>query len=140
MEKVERIKHSVNTHERCNTPIEITISTQWFVRYLDLRDEFLRRGGSEVNWIPEHMRSRYENWINGLRWDWCISRQRYFGVPFPVWYCRSCGEVKLADPSELPVDPRVQPPKGRCEKCGSDQFEPERDVMDTWATSSLTQG
>jgi valyl-tRNA synthetase len=85
------------------------------------------------------MRVRYDNWVKGLKWDWCISRQRYFGVPFPVWYCLDCGEAKVASLGELPVDPTVDQPRDRrCAKCGSASFRGETDVMDTWATSSLT--
>ncbi|MHB1471793.1 MAG: valine--tRNA ligase [Thermoplasmataceae archaeon] len=137
IEKIERIKHSVNLHERCDTPIEIGISTQWFVKYLDLKDQFKTRS-DEVTWLPEHMKIRLDNWIDGLKWDWCISRQRFYGVPFPVWYCRSCKNMVLADKSELPVDPRVESGERKCSRCGSDELEPERDVMDTWATSSLS--
>ncbi|MCX8158517.1 MAG: valine--tRNA ligase [Candidatus Diapherotrites archaeon] len=132
----KNIIHTVNVHERCKTEVEFLVSKQWFVRYLDLKDEFIVRG-EELNWYPEHMRHRYNNWIKGLQWDWCISRQRFFGVPFPVWYCKKCGEVKLADEDELPVDPLVDKPKTKC-KCGSNEFEPEDDVLDTWFTSSLT--
>jgi valyl-tRNA synthetase len=84
------------------------------------------------------MKIRYDTWINGLKWDWCISRQRYFGVPFPIWYCKKCGTVALAEDSQLPVDPLVTQPLHPCKKCGSADFEPEKDVMDTWATSSVT--
>jgi valyl-tRNA synthetase len=84
------------------------------------------------------MKVRYDNWVKGLKWDWCISRQRYFGVPFPVWYCQGCGEPKLARPEDLPVDPTVDSPHGTCESCGNSVFVGETDVMDTWATSSIT--
>ena len=83
------------------------------------------------------MRARYLNWVENLAWNWCISRQRYFGVPFPVWYCKHCGKVILANVEDLPVDPLKDMPKTPCE-CGSTEFIPESDVMDTWATSSLT--
>lgn len=135
--KSEKIKHSVNTHERCGTPIEIGISKQWFIRYLDLRDDFLKNGSS-VQWLPPHMKNRYDNWVLGLKWDWTISRQRFYGVPFPVWYCRSCGNTILASEEELPVDPRLEKKGRKCESCGTDDLEPETDIMDTWATSSLS--
>ncbi len=132
------IKHMVNVHERCGTEIEILNTKQWFIRYLDLKEEF-KRIGREINWHPEHMRHRYDNWIDGLQWDWCISRQRYSGVPFPVWYCSKCREVILAEEKDLPVDPITDnPPAGKCPKCGCTEFEPEKDILDTWATSSLT--
>lgn len=136
VEKAEPITHAVNVHERCGAEIEILMTDQWFIKYMDLKDEFIKKG-QKIKWYPDFMRSRYENWIQGLKWDWCISRQRFFGVPFPVWYCRKCGEVKLAEVDQLPVDPLKDKPKGAC-KCGSDDFDPEKDVFDTWATSSLT--
>ncbi|MEK6868224.1 MAG: class I tRNA ligase family protein, partial [Nanoarchaeota archaeon] len=134
--KKQPMKHAVNTHERCGTDIEYIATKQWFIKYLDLKETFLT-AGKEMKWYPEHMRVRYENWIKGLQWDWCISRQRYFGIPFPVWYCKKCGEVILAEEKQLPVDPLVDKPKKAC-ACGSKEFVPEQDVLDTWATSSLT--
>ncbi len=132
------IKHTVNVHERCGTEVEFIKSKQWFIKYLDLKDKFLE-AGKQMNWYPEHMRSRYNNWINGLQWDWLISRQRYFGIPFPVWYCKNCDEIILAKKEDLPVDPlKDKPPVDKCPKCGSKEFIPEKDVLDTWATSSLT--
>lgn len=131
------IEHSVNVHERCGKPIEFLVTNQWFIEYLDLKDKYLEIG-EEINWNPQHMKVRYDNWIKSLRWDWCISRQRFHGIPFPVWYCKECGEVKLAEEEQLPVNPLVDEPIGPCEECGSNQFEPEKDVLDTWATSSLT--
>ena len=112
------------------------MSEQWFVKYLDLKNEFLKQG-KKIKWHPDFMVSRYNNWIKGLQWDWCISRQRFFGVPFPVWYCKKCKEVILADEKDLPIDPLYNKPKKSC-KCGSKEFEPEKDVLDTWFTSSLT--
>jgi valyl-tRNA synthetase len=79
------------------------------------------------------------DWVNGLKWDWCISRQRYYGVPFPVWYCKKCEEVILPEIKDLPVDPSDEKPKIKeCPQCGSKEFVGETDVMDTWMTSSLT--
>ncbi len=134
--KKEQLVHAVNTHERCGTDIEYIATKQWFVSYLDLKEQFLD-AGKQMRWYPEHMRVRYDNWIHGLKWDWCISRQRYFGVPFPLWYCRACHTVMLADEKKLPVDPLVDHPTKSC-SCGSKEFVPEPDVLDTWATSSLT--
>ncbi len=137
VERTEKVKHSVNTHERCDTPIEISISKQWSVRYMDLKEE-LKKTAASVKWIPEHMRIRLDNWIEGLKWDWLISRQRYFGVPFPVWHCRECGKPVFAGEDQLPVDPRLEKIDIKCGECGSSDLEPETDIMDTWATSSLT--
>jgi valyl-tRNA synthetase len=136
IEKIEPIQHVVNVHERCGTDIEILMTEQWFIKYLDLKKEMLK-WGNELNWHPKHMKNRYDNWIKGLKYEWNISRQRFFGVPIPVWYCKKCGEQMLADISQLPVDPLKDKPKKKC-KCGSNEFIPEKDVLDTWATSSLT--
>jgi len=134
----EPIKHSVNVHERCGTEIEFLHSKQWFIRYLDLKEDMLK-WGNELKWYPEHMKSRYEHWVKGLQWDWLISRQRYFGVPFPVWYCKKCENVILADEKKLPVDPlKDKPLIKECPKCKGKEFMAEKDVLDTWATSSLT--
>jgi valyl-tRNA synthetase len=134
--KKEVMEHAVNTHERCGVDIEYIATKQWFIKYMDLRDHFIE-AGKQMNWYPEHMRVRYDNWIRGLKWDWCISRQRYFGVPFPMWYCEDCNKPILADESQLPIDPLVDKPTTECE-CGSKKYRPEEDVLDTWATSSMT--
>lgn len=132
------ITHAVKVHERCNTEIEIINSRQWFIRYLDLKEDLLR-WGAELDWHPEFMKHRYDNWVKGLQWDWLISRQRFFGVPFPVWYCGKCDEPVFADEKSLPVDPlKDKPPVKACPKCRHDVFVPEKDVLDTWATSSMT--
>ncbi|MFH2019976.1 MAG: valine--tRNA ligase [archaeon] len=132
------IKHAVNVHERCGTPIEILNTKQWFIRYLDLKDQFTKNG-DELTWYPQFMKSRLTNWINGLQWDWCISRQRHFGVPIPVWYCTKCDHEVLAEEKDLPVDPiENKPTIAKCPKCGNGEFVPEKDILDTWATSSLT--
>lgn len=132
------IEHVVNVHERCGTETEFIVTKQWFIKYLDLKNKFIE-SGRKLKWYPEFMRVRYENWINGLKWDWCISRQRYFGVPFPVWYCKKCRNVIIADKNKLPVDPLIdKPPVKECPKCKCNEFIPEEDVLDTWATSALT--
>jgi len=136
--KQKQITHAVNVHERCGTEIEYVKSKQWFIKYLDLKKDMLK-WGKQLKWHPPHFISRYNNWIKGLQWDWLISRQRYFGIPFPVWYCQNCGEVITAKEKDLPVDPlQDKPPVKKCPKCKGNKFLPEKDVMDTWATSSLT--
>ncbi len=130
------IVHAVNVHERCGTEIEFLKKKQWSVVVLDNKDALINAGRA-IDWHPAHMRVRYEHWVKNLQWDWVISRQRYYGVPFPVWYCKKCGAVKLPAIDDLPVDPRDGMPKTPCE-CGSDSFEPEMDVMDTWMTSSVS--
>jgi len=131
------MEHAVNVHERCGTPLEYLVNMQWFIRILDQKDE-LRRRGEQISWHPPHFRVRYDHWVENLRWDWCISRQRYYGVPFPVWFCEDCGGAVFAREADLPVDPLEDSPKEPCPSCGGSSFRPESDVMDTWATSSLT--
>ena len=143
------ITHPVKFYERGDRPLEIVSSRQWYIRNggrdPELREAFLARG-RELSWHPAHMRSRYESWVEGLNSDWLISRQRYFGVPFPLWYPLDAdGEVDYAHPlvpdeARLPVDPTSDVPDGYADdqrgKPGG--FVADPDVMDTWATSSLT--
>jgi valyl-tRNA synthetase len=130
--------HSIRVHERCDTPAEYIITPQWFIRMLDQKESLLK-AGEKVAWHPSHMKTRYIAWVENLKWDWCISRQRHFGVQFPLWYCNNCKEIILANESDLPVDPfRDSPPLNRCPNCGSQEFIPEKDVFDTWMTSSMT--
>ncbi|MDO8628494.1 MAG: valine--tRNA ligase, partial [Nanoarchaeota archaeon] len=132
----QNIKHTTNVHERCDTPIEFLKTKQWFTRILDNKEAWLE-AGNKITWYPTFMKKRYEHWVEGLQWDWCISRQRFFGIPFPLWYCKKCGEIQLADIKDLPIDPLKDQPNKKCH-CGSKEYEPEKDVMDTWATSSVT--
>jgi valyl-tRNA synthetase len=127
---------SIRVHERCDTPVEYILARQWFIRVLDHKEALLK-ACEQVAWHPAYMQRRFQAWVENLGWDWCISRQRYYGVPFPVWYCQACGEVILPGEDQLPVDPSKQAPLQPC-SCGSTSFIPESDVMDTWATSSLT--
>ncbi len=130
--KKQPMKHAVNVHERCSADIEYVATPQWFIRYLDLKEKFLEVG-AQLNWYPLHMKTRYDNWIKGLNWDWCISRQRHFGIPIPVWYDQQGNHVLPAE-DQLPVDPLKDLPHGYTKQ----QVTPEKDVLDTWATSSLT--
>jgi valyl-tRNA synthetase len=133
----QNLTQTVRVHERCDTPIETIVTLQWFVRVLENR-ELLLEAGENINWHPEHMRARYSHWVKNLNWDWCISRQRAYGVTIPVWYCKNCNEIILGVEEDLPVDPLIQLPSQPCPVCGSKAFIPESDVMDTWATSSLS--
>ena len=132
----QEITQSVRVHERCDTPVEYIVTPQWFIRVLDFKQQLLDFA-EPITWHPAHMKARYREWVENLRWDWCISRQRYFGVPFPLWYCDQCGEILLADEAQLPIDPTDLPPSRAC-SCGSASFTPETDILDTWATSSMT--
>lgn len=136
LRKSEIITHTVSTHERCGKPIEIIPSKQWYIDILSERERYLR-AADEINWYPASMKTRYISWVQNLKWDWCISRQRYFGVPFPIWYCSKCGKVIFAKDEELPVNPMESKPSSAC-SCGSTEFIPETAVFDTWGTSSLT--
>ena len=136
--KIEELEHEVQTHERCGKEVEYAVMKQWFIDIMNHKEDFLKIG-NEIKWYPAHMHSRYDEWVNNVAWDWCISRQRYFGVPFPVWYCKECGEPVFARKEDLPVNPLTDRPKiDKCSKCGCTEFMPETDVMDTWATSSVT--
>lgn len=134
--KQVEITQTVKCAERSGTPLEILTTPQWFVRTIKHKDILMQRA-NEINWYPQNMKIRLENWINSLSWDWCISRQRYFGVPFPVWYSKRIGEVGKAifpDITQLPVDPTQDLPIGY----SREEVEPDYDVMDTWATSAIS--
>jgi valyl-tRNA synthetase len=130
----ENITNVVNVGERSGVEVEYIVAKQWYVHYLD-KKEYLLKMANKFNWTPEHMKYRLENWIKGLNWDWGFSRQRHFGIPIPVWYCKDCSKLVLADESQLPVDPTNTKPLNKCE-CGCLEFEGETDIMDTWFTSA----
>ena len=132
----ENLSHEVQSHERCGKEIEYSVIKQWFIDTTSKKEEFLEIG-NQINWYPKYMQARYDEWVKNVMWDWCISRQRYFGVPFPVWYCKDCNTPILADEKDLPVNPLTDKPTNKC-SCGCTEIIPETDVMDTWATSSLT--
>jgi valyl-tRNA synthetase len=143
------ITHPVKFYEKGDKPLEIVTTRQWYIRNggrdAKLRDQFLKRG-AELDWVPPHMKVRYDNWVSGLNGDWLVSRQRFFGVPVPVWYPVDSGGNTVYDqplvPSEdvLPVDPSTDTPDGYdpAQRGKPGGFTGDPDVFDTWATSSLT--
>ena len=143
------IEHAVKFYEKGDKPLEIVTSRQWYIRNggrsQDLRDSLVTRGG-ELGWHPDYMRHRFDNWVGGLNGDWLVSRQRYFGVPIPIWYRLDEDGNPLHDdpmvPAEesLPVDPQAECPPGFTEddRGRPGGFAGDPDIMDTWATSSLT--
>ena len=130
----KQISHSVNTHDKCGTEIEFLPTEQWFIKILDKKKRFIEQG-NKIKWHPEFMHKRYDNWVNGLEWDWNISRDRHFGVPIPAWQCEKCNEIIIANEKELPVDPAEI--KKKCPKCKS-EAKGEKKVLDTWMTSSIS--
>ncbi len=130
-----KVTHNANAHDRCGTEIEFMKTSQWFINVMDHKEQLIK-AADDITWHPEHMKVRYVNWVKNLNWDWCISRQRHFGVPFPVWYEKNTGKIILAQEEDLPIDPTTQTPKSY--KGDVANLIPEPDVLDTWATSSLT--
>ncbi len=141
----KKITHPVKHFEKGDRPLEIVTSRQWYVRTVANKDRLLEFG-RQITWHPDYMRHRYENWVEGLNGDWCISRQRFFGVPFPVWYpVTADGEANYeapiyADAATLPVDPQSTTPPGftEAQRGVPGGFVGDPDIMDTWATSSVT--
>jgi valyl-tRNA synthetase len=140
----ESIRRPVKFFEKGERPLEYVVSRQWFIKVLDKKQELIEQG-RKIAWHPDMFRTRYENWVEGLNQDWCVSRQRYFGVPIPVWYEVTADGIqydRLIVPAatDLPVDPSAEAPPGFTEdqRGRSGGFVGDPDVFDTWATSSLT--
>jgi valyl-tRNA synthetase len=152
----QEITQTVKCAERSGEPIEILVTNQWFIKILDKKKELLEKS-AQANWYPKYMKIRMDQWIEGLSWDWCISRQRFFGVPFPIWYVKEANnknaqtQIIIASAQELPIDPLFALPSGYkkikdlgegqwlCSKDGLEyEITAEKDIMDTWATSSIS--
>ena len=141
----EEITHAVKFFEKGDRPLELIPARQWYTRIMDHKEALIAQG-KKIKWYPEFMEKRYEHWVQGLNQDWCMSRQRYFGVPIPLWYkIDEHGEVQYSERiippmDSLPVDPLADVPEGYSEdqRNQPNGFSAESDIFDTWATSSLT--
>ena len=148
----EHAEQSVGCCWRCDTPIEILSKEQWFV---EVNQDEILEAAQEIEWFPDHMYTRLEEWTEGMEWDWVISRQRVFATPIPAWECADCGHVEIAGTDEVPVDPTAEGPAiGECPECGGSaspegsrgedgetagtEWIGETDVMDTWMDSSIS--
>jgi valyl-tRNA synthetase len=138
LEKSEKIQHEVGVCDRCKTLVEILEVKQWFMKTMELAAK-VEENANAIPWYPDYMKNRLIDWANALDWDWVISRQRLFASPIPVWYCKTCGEMVVAKPEWVPIDPKLEAPRiAACPKCGGKEFQGEQDVMDTWMDSSIT--
>jgi valyl-tRNA synthetase len=136
--KNERIKQEIGICDRCDTAVEILQLQQWFMRTRELTNR-VEEAANKVLWYPDYMKVRLIDWARSLDWDWVISRQRVFGTPIPIWYCKKCNETILAEEDWVPIDPKTEKPRiTRCPRCGSSEFAPELDVFDTWMDSSIS--
>jgi valyl-tRNA synthetase len=136
LEKREPLQQMVKIHDRCKTPVELMRSSQWFIKTKEFKEDILESAAS-IKWTPEHMFQKFRDWTENLEWDWCISRQRMFGVPLPFWYCPKCGKVYAPKEGDLPVNPAVdEPPVEKCE-CGGKPVG-ETSICDGWIDSSIT--
>ncbi len=141
----KQLNHPVKFYEKGDRPLEFVPTRQWFIKILEHKDALLAQG-AKIEWHPSFMRTRFDHWVEGLNQDWCISRQRYFGVPFPVWYpIAADGRIQhdtpiYASADQLPVDPMSDTPAGFTpdQRGVPGGFSADPDVMDTWATSSMT--
>jgi len=138
LEKTKSLQQEIGVCHRCGIPVEILEREQWFLKTRILTDKVVE-AANEITWYPDYMKSRLIDWARSLDWDWVISRQRVFGTPIPMWYCKNCGEIILAEENWVPIDPKLEKPKiQKCPKCGGIDFISETDVFDTWMDSSIT--
>jgi len=135
--KQDPLDQNIGVCWRCKTPVEFINAKQWFLKTIMFKDMVLEKS-NQMNWYPEFMKIRLEDWVNSLQWDWVISRQRYFATPIPLWECEKCAEVVLANPQDCYIDPTIdKPPVENCKKCGG-KLKGCEDVFDTWMDSSIS--
>jgi valyl-tRNA synthetase len=138
LEKTEKLPQEIGVCDRCKSHVEILERKQWFMKTRALTND-VEKAADEVVWYPDYMKTRLIDWARSLDWDWVISRQRVFATPIPVWYCKNCNEVILAEKEWVPIDPKLENPRiNKCPKCDNRDFIPESDVFDTWMDSSIT--
>lgn len=135
--KQEDLNQNVGVCWRCKTPAEFINAEQWFLKTVDFKKMVLEKS-DEMNWFPEFMKTRLIDWVNSLEWDWVISRQRYFATPIPLWECKKCNYVVVANEEDCYIDPTIdKPPVDACPKCGG-ELVGCKDVFDTWMDSSIS--
>ena len=135
--KQEPLDQNIGVCWRCKTPVEFINAKQWFLKTIIFKNMVLEKS-NQMNWYPDFMKIRLEDWVNSLQWDWVISRQRYFATPIPLWECEKCEEVVLAKPQDCYIDPTIdKPPVENCQKCGG-KLKGCEDVFDTWMDSSIS--
>lgn len=135
--KREQIPQSVGSCWRCNSPVEFLVKDQWFVKIMPFKEQ-MKEASAKLNWHPEWMKVRLDQWIDSLSWDWVISRQRYFATPIPVWECKKCGHIVPAKIDDCYIDPLVDaPPVKFCPVCGG-ALDGSNEVFDTWMDSSIS--
>ncbi len=135
--KEETIEHSVPIHDKCKTEIEILPMKDFYLKQLDFLKE-IEKIGKKMKWHPEHHKQKLFNWINSVTSDWPISRRRYYGTEIPLWYCKSCGYVYVPEPGKYYKPWKEKPPVEKCPNCGSNQWEGEKRIFDTWMDSSIS--
>ena len=136
LEKQEKLQQTVKIHDRCKKPVELVTSTQWFLR-IKGNEEKIRKAALDASWFPPFALQLFMDWLDGLEWDWCFSRQRTFGIPIPFWYCEKCSKVYPPSEKDLPVDPaKDSAPVAKCE-CGGNVLG-EKGICDGWVDSSIT--
>jgi len=136
--KQEKIIHRTPICWRSEDPVEFIEMPEYYLKQLQFLDD-IRQVTEKIRFYPKESKQILDNWINSITIDWPISRRRFYGTEIPIWYCKKCGEVILAKETWVPIDPKLEKPRiEKCPKCGTREFNPERDVFDTWMDSSIT--